>query len=132
MDLMENLAVEDLGPQYAISVRQPWAHLILCGYKRVEYRTWRLPEKYWKKWKFLHVSSAFAAREKSAAMRLQLSDLQFGGYVAHIMFEKPMRKTTPDEISDYIKGSTCWHWPIRHVILTGFIPAKGKQGIFTV
>ena len=31
MDLMENLAVEDLGPQYAISVRQPWAHLILCG-----------------------------------------------------------------------------------------------------
>lgn len=103
MDLMENLAVEDLGPQYAISVRQPWAHLILCGYKRVEYRTWRL-----------------------------LSDLQFGGYVAHIMFEKPMRKTTPDEISDYIKGSTCWHWPIRHVIPTGFIPAKGKQGIFTV
>lgn len=81
------------------------------------------------------VSSCFqcvCGTEKSAAMRLQLSDLQFGGYVAHIMFEKPMRKTTPDEISDYIKGSTCWHWPIRHVIPTGFIPAKGKQGIFTV
>ena len=24
----------------AISVRQPWAHMIMCGTKQYEYRTW--------------------------------------------------------------------------------------------
>lgn len=44
-------------PIKAISVRQPWAYLIVNGIKDIENRTWKLPEKYKGKRVLIHASS---------------------------------------------------------------------------
>jgi len=36
----------DWAPAKAISIRQPWSFFIMHGFKHIENRTWKLPEKY--------------------------------------------------------------------------------------
>lgn len=40
----------------AISIKQPWAHLIAAGIKDIENRTWKCPEKYIGKRVLIHAS----------------------------------------------------------------------------
>jgi hypothetical protein len=40
---MTNRAAKPLWPSFALSVRQPWAELILLGRKTIEVRTWETP-----------------------------------------------------------------------------------------
>lgn len=44
----------------AISIRQPWASLIVSGYKLVENRSWKLPQKYFGKDILIHAGMKFA------------------------------------------------------------------------
>lgn len=41
----------------ALSVKQPWAHLLCSGIKDIENRTWRLPEKYIGQRVLIHASA---------------------------------------------------------------------------
>lgn len=54
-------------PRYAISIRQPWAELILRREKSAEFRLWRLPERYWNQWLWLHTPAVMGRKEKEAA-----------------------------------------------------------------
>ena len=48
--MLIHLERPEMAPEFAISIRQPWAELILRGWKLTEYRSWRIPEKYWGEW----------------------------------------------------------------------------------
>lgn len=119
--------------EYAISVRQPWAELLLRRRKTVEYRRWRLPEKYWGKWLCLHASLTMSPNERTAALRSMGADaLLRGGYVGKIRFGRPSFAVTPIEARSYSPLPYCWHWPVIEVERMPFIPAKGRTKIFRV
>lgn len=120
-------------PKYAVSIRQPWAELLLRRQKSEEYRLWQLPEKYWNQWLYLHVSVSMSKAEKLAAlMRCGTFDLPRGGYVGKIRFGCPTREVTPIDAYEYIDWPYCWHWPVTGIEWTPFVPAKGKLRIFKV
>lgn len=120
-------------PMWAISIRQPWAELILCQEKLMEFRPWRLPEKYWHQWLWLHAAVAMSGKEIKIARRIFGSYvLPLGGFVGRVKFGCPIWDRTPEEGKPYINRSCCWHWPITGAERVDFIPAKGKLRIFTV
>lgn len=120
-------------PEYAVSVRQPWAELLLRRQKSEEYRPWRLPEKYWNQWLYLHVSASISKKEKLVAlMRCGTFDLPRGGYVGKIRFGRPYWGETLCEGQEYVRYPYCWHWPVTGVEWMPFVPAKGKMRIFKV
>lgn len=120
-------------PEFAISIRQPWAELILRGEKLTEYRSWQLPEKYWGTWLYLHVPASMNQWEKDLAMRrLGTRKPALGVYVGLIRFGCPTRTFTPLEVEPYIQWPYCWHWPVTGVERIPFIAGKGKIRIFKV
>lgn len=120
-------------PEFAISIRQPWARLILSHQKNMEYRTWKLPEPHCNTWIYLHVSRIMSKRERELSRTLYGSrDLPCGGYIGYIMFGAPVFYDTPEEIRPYINRPFCWHWPIIDRKRVPFLPAKGKLRIFAV
>lgn len=120
-------------PRQAISIRQPWAELILRREKLMEFRLWRLPEKYWHRWLWLHVPAAMNGKEKETARRIFGSlVLPLGGFVGHVRFGHPTWDYTPDEGRSYTGLPRCWCWPVMGAERTDFIPARGKLRIFTV
>lgn len=120
-------------PKHAISVRQPWAELLLRRRKTVEYRLWRLPEKYWGEWLYLHASLTMSQNEKAAALHgVGANILLRGGYVGKIRFGRPSFDFTPIEARAYTPLPYCWHWPVIDAERISFIPAKGKTRIFKV
>ena len=120
-------------PKFALSIRQPWAKLILSHQKNMEYRVWRLPELHCNTWLYLHVPLNMSKYEKEFARQLYGSkDLPCGGYIGYIMFGTPVRYDTPEEARPYASHPFCWHWPIIGRRRIPFIPARGQQRIFAV
>lgn len=118
---------------WAISIRQPWAELILRREKLVEFRLWRLPKKYCHQWLWLHVAAAMSGKEREIARRIfGPFVLPLGGFVGRIRFGLPTWNYTPEEGKPYINRPCCWYWPITEVERADFIPAKGRLRIFTV
>ena len=117
--------------EYAISIRQPWAELLLRGEKGVEYRRWRLPEKYVGRWLLLHASQSMSCRERSLALSgIGTVALDRGGYVGRIRFGRPVMTFTPLELRAYCPLPQCWHWPVMDVERLPFCPAKGRTLVF--
>lgn len=120
-------------PSFAISIRQPWAELILSHRKDMEYRLWRLPEKFWHVWLYLHAPANMTSQEQEMARKRLGTVLQFrGGYIGLIKFGCPNWCRTPTEVRHLIKNPRCWHWPIEAVERIPLIPARGRLRIFAV
>lgn len=120
-------------PRYAISIRQPWAELILRREKSAEFRLWRLPERYWNQWLWLHTPAVMGRKEKEAASRIfGPLTLPLGGFVGRVRFGRPLWDKTPNEGKPYIAWPCCWYWPVTGAERTSFTPARGKQRIFAV
>ena len=95
-------------PKFALSIRQPWAKLILSHQKNMEYRVWRLPELHCNTWLYLHVPLNMSKYEKEFARQLYGSkDLPCGGYIGYIMFGTPVRYDTPEEARPYASHPFC-------------------------
>lgn len=120
--------------EYAISVRQPWAELLLRGEKCVEYRRWSLQEKYVGRWLLLHASQSMSCRERDLALSCLGTTVEFdrGGYVGRIRFGRAIMAFTPLEVRTYCPLPQCWHWPVIDVERLPFCPAKGKTLVFKV
>lgn len=71
----------DLDPAKALSVKQPWAELILSGRKTVELRRWSAPYRgpLW-----LHTGTT---SDERATLYFQMSGLFSGGYVGLVLVE---------------------------------------------
>lgn len=118
---------------YALSVRQPWAELLLRGQKTVEYRGWALPEKFWGRWLILHASQSMSTRERALAHACFGTDtLDRGGYVGRIRFDRPVMMLTPLDVRAYCPRRYCWFWPVMDVERLPFCPAKGRTRVFKV
>ena len=132
-------SVEDIAPIPALSIWQPWAWLIVNGFKDVENRTWRpnrLPP-----WLLIHASKRFRpgeivdifedikAADLAQGARVTLNDLkaQLGGIVGIARLtgcvqgsRSPWADRTPDT----------WHWMLREALPLPFCPCKGQQGLW--
>lgn len=67
----------------AISIKQPWASLIVHGIKYIENRTWKCPEKYIGKRVLIHASINPAVGKWSALNELQISEVCSNGLTGY-------------------------------------------------
>ena len=120
-------------PLRAISIRQPWAELILRKEKTVEFRSWRLPITYCHQWLWMHAPAIMAKEEREVARRIfGQVDFPLGGFVGRVRFGCPSWDYTPNEAKAYIDAMCCWHWPIMGSERIEFVAAKGRLRIFPV
>lgn len=110
----------------AITVRQPWAWLLLSKVKTVENRTWRLPSKYIEVPLLLH---AGLQQDPLSPVQQYLDGYapQRGGVVGMITFGEPIQNYP----SPWAMPG-CWHWPVVDVHSLNFFPCTGRQKIFTI
>lgn len=124
-------------PDRVLSVRQPWAWLLMSGLKDVENRTWSTPFRGW-----FHVHAAkkddpeawAAARE----LCLRLTGLEIpeeivrsmmGGYVGIIRLDdcKPGNESFSPWVDDDVVGAVAWE--VSGATPYRFVPAKGRLGL---
>lgn len=121
-----------LYPTHAISIRQPYAELILQAKKQVEYRSWHLPQDYINVWLYLHASKTMNTREVMLARKYKLENLPTGCLIGMVRFGNSEFKKTPKDVLDIIDNPMCWHFPVREYKRIEPIPCKGKLRIFRV
>ncbi|MAZ33405.1 MAG: hypothetical protein CMO06_09700 [Thalassospira sp.] len=110
-------------PTRALSIRQPWAHHIICHGKRVENRTWstrfRGPV-------LIHASATF---DGTVAERREFIDehpeCQFGGIVGMATIEACVTELD----SDWFHGP--YGFMLANVKQLEFMSCKGMLGFFT-
>ena len=118
----------------AISIRQPWATLIVLGLKSVEIRSWSTN---FRGRLFLHASKQI---DSMALKRFPLDNLQLGCLVgtAELARIEPMTRELWDELADehldlgpFREGLFAWHFtspgPLHKPM-----QFRGKPGIFPV
>jgi len=122
----------------ALSIRQPWAWLIVNGHKDIENRDWRTPFR----GRFLvHASKTITRRDYAEACAQvddllpftrkhcwpAFEDLQLGGIVGHA--------TVVDCVQDHPspwKHPYSWGFVLAHSAPLPFTPYKGRLGFFNV
>lgn len=121
-------------PTLALSVRQPWAWLILNGGKDVENRTWATKVR---GRVLIHAAKGMTRSEYENARRTaefihghrckfpDILDLERGGIVGSV------------EIVDCVPSSRslwhidqCWGFVLRNPQVLPFFPCKGRLGFF--
>lgn len=108
----------------ALSIRQPWAHLILTRAKDVENRSWPLPAKYLGQTVLLHAGLAKSDKYPSAYHDLKPPR---GGIVGMVQIIGCVR----DSLSDWAEP-TMYHWLLANARTLPFHPCKGRLGFFDV
>ena len=122
----------------AISVKQPWASLIVHGIKDIENRTWMCPQKYIGKRVLIHASKERDKREKPL-----LTDKQYelagdaSRYGTHIFGDRGANIGSVKIVSCVQNHPSVWaekgvfNWVLSDPILFDTpIPAKGKLGFW--
>lgn len=71
-------------PTRALTLKQPWAHLVIHGDKDVENRTWKLPKIYLNQWVWLHAGKSY----ESGISDIPKNDLTFGGIIGAVKFKE--------------------------------------------
>lgn len=120
----------------ALSIRQPWAWLIVHGHKLVENRDWSTP---WRGEFLIHAGASLVQREYREIQRQALGDLDIaipdftdlqqvprGGIVG--MAE--LVRVVTDSDSPFFMGP--FGFELRNVRPLPFVPWKGQLGWFDV
>jgi hypothetical protein len=112
----------------AIVVRQPWAWLIISGYKDIENRSWTTRHR----GPLLIQASATLRRselelaEKVFGRKIDESKLQLGGIIGMVdLYDITDRKTSKWFFGPY-------GWKLRSARRLPFRPHKGRLGLFCV
>lgn len=107
----------------ALTVRQPWASLIMTGVKDVENRTWKTTHR---GLLVVHSGSAIDRSERADAHRAGLDALPRGVILGTVTVLDCVRgHTSPWAIDD------CWHWILTDPRpLDTPLPAAGKLGLW--
>ena len=125
-----------------LSVRQPWADLLVAGIKDVENRTWRLAPKYWGKRIYIHAPKSYDvqgadwivkylachAEWPEIAAHLRCSRKRLGCIVGSVKFDRV------DEQADSPWSQGPMHWIVEPGSWYFFdepFPAKGKLMIWS-
>lgn len=126
----------------ALSIRQPWAWLIVNGVKDVENRSWPLPGKFIGKRVLIHAGKHFDPEEivdifdsaraegmlrKGGHVTPRDIQSQCGGIVGSCIFSGCVR----DSSSPWAMPGE-YHWLIESPAVQGFKPMRGMLGFFNV
>ncbi len=134
----------------ALSIRQPWAHYILCDGKDVENRSWKLPPKHYGRRVLIHAGlrqepmQACTEAKERAMLRARLRDttprmlvegmapriegnMHLGGIVGVVTLLGCAR----DSRSPWAESGT-FHWLLADARPLPFHPCKGRLGFFEV
>lgn len=112
---------------YVLSIRQPWAYLIMAGIKPVENRDWRTRIR---GDILIHASTwqpddEFISRiEQEHGIRIPMDKLQFGGVIGTV----EVVGMVEDHPSPFFCGPV--GWVLRNPRPCDFLPARGRPGLF--
>lgn len=113
-----------------LSIRQPWAWLIVNGYKDVENRTWK-PQITFYRTLLIHAGKAidyvgwlWVERSFSEINLPERSVIETGGIVGSVL----MVTCLDDYLSPWFCGP--WGWVFRNPKRLPFFQTKGRLGIF--
>ena len=114
----------------ALSIRQPWAWMIIAGHKDIENRSW--PTEFRGRF-YVHAGvyrprdTELAAIERLAGVKIPVGELRFGGIIGEV-----------DLVDCVEKHRSRWFdrvWGNRGFVLanpkaTKFVPCRGQLGFF--
>lgn len=118
----------------AISIKQPWASLIVHGIKDIENRTWKCPKKYIGQRVLIHASYGkclfnLSDKQKDKLVKSNLShlvcehyDLPKGSIIGSVIIADCVQNH-PSVWAE--KG--CWNWVLKDAILFNK-PIEGVKG----
>lgn len=112
-------------PLSAISVRQPWAWLIVHGGKGVENRTWPTSKR---GPVYIHAGKKF---DRAGYLFLREHDIRMTGdfLTGGIIGVVDIIDCVQNSISPWAELGM-WHWVLANPRPLEFIPCKGKLGFF--
>lgn len=116
---------------HVISIRQPWAELIIAHGKDVENRSWQLPQWLDSKIVLIHASKKWEVVgnlhfwHELEACKKKVLDL--GGIVGAAIFSH-----CPRGITSKWAENGCEHWQVVKAVRLPFHPCKGQLGFFKV
>lgn len=121
-----------VGPKFALSIRQPWAWLIVNGYKDIENRQWSTN---FNGWIWIHASKGMTRQEYVDCQeftdciddRISLPDpggLEFGGIVGCAFIAGCVTKST----SEWFTGP--YGFLMQYAKRVPFRTCKGSLGFF--
>jgi hypothetical protein len=113
-----------------ISIRQPWAGLILVGGKDIENRTWRCPAKALGKTILIHAGKAgdYESAPDCLGLKAKHPDAFRPGGVVGIV--RIVCQVQDSESRWAIPGE--WHWVLADARPLPFFACPGRLGIFKV
>ena len=120
-----------------LTIRQPWAALIVNGYKNVENRNWRLPEKYLNTTVLVHSSSKplfddhqaqLVMVERGWPMKIAESSKHSGRIIGAVRFSgcEEWPGSSGNAPSPWCDMSSPFWWMVDKAIVLPPAPAKGK------
>lgn len=127
------MSLSQLPPYKALSVKQPWANLIIHGGKNIENRTWRTN---YRGWFLVHASKKMTPEEYGDVVRFcasigstftlpRFDQLQLGGIIGMARICDCVHASG----SPWFVGP--WGFVIAEVKPLPFTPCKGSLGFFT-
>ncbi len=113
-----------------LSIQQPWAWLIVNGYKDIENRTWRTPYRgplyIHAGRKFDEDAIAFIAHQFPHIQLPARADFKFGGIIG----KATLRACTSGDNPSKWARPCCWHWKLTDAEPITFEPMRGRLGLF--
>ena len=118
----------------ALSVRQPWATLIVCGVKGIEIRSWSTA---YRGRLFIHASKTI---DQEAMGRFQLESPPTGSLIGtvELIGVEPFTRSTWEELSDLHLANTpfaegFYAWQLANAVpLAEPINCRGERSLFAV
>jgi len=138
-----------------LSVRQPWAYLIIAGLKPIENRTWRTSyrgELYihagkapdwdsllWmenrkemqepEKMIIRHFGLLLGVRPKKSIVTAHKEE--FGAIIGHVNLTGTFNQKLPlpPDLQKWAEPD-CWHWKVENPVSLAPIPMRGQLGLF--
>ena len=127
---LQNLQFDDFKDVPGVSIHEPWASLIVAGYKDVENRKTRISHR---GPLLIHASKTgercgpeqLAEISARHGVNIELIDLQFGGIIGVA------------NVVDCVRGHPSpwslpnqWQWVLAEARQLAFRPCRGRQGLF--
>lgn len=111
----------------ALSIKQPWAHLIISGAKPVENRTWTTA---YRGLLYIHAAKRWRGSDcdlvhKVHGVRVDFGALRFGGIIGMV----ELYDIVTHDASHWFYGP--YGWKLRNPQPLPFLPLRGHQNIFT-
>ena len=123
----------------AISIKQPWASLIVNGIKDIENRSWKCPKKYIGKRVLIHASYLRSSLDLNMKQKDKLSFDNLSHYIC-LYYDLPRGAIIGSVvISDCVQNHPsiwaekgCWNWVLKDAILFDhpIKDVKGKLGFW--